>query len=223
MLYKLRKYVKHGRSVVELYAGVGIIGLCLAASRKCRSVKCVEIRKESRLSFERSLTRLPKSLECSISWHCADVSEAPIQWLQGSDVVVVDPPRKGLDASVIDALRTSSLRGQEAVGVSDRVEKRPWVVRAQQASVRTECKTKWDENASWPDTLIYVSCGWESFKQDCCALLFNKAWHLENAHAFNFFPGTDSIEVLAIFKRGPRKKQKKKKPSKKAVSRRKGN
>jgi tRNA/tmRNA/rRNA uracil-C5-methylase (TrmA/RlmC/RlmD family) len=210
LIYKLCKYVKHGSSVVELYAGVGIIGLSLASSRKCRSVKCVEINKESKLPFEKSLARLPKTLDCSISWHCADVSVAPIHWLEGSDIVVVDPPRKGLDASVIDALQIASLRGQEAIEVLNRVEKRPWLVRAQQASVKKESKTNWDETASWPEALIYVSCGWESFKQDCRALLSNKAWHLENAHAFNFFPGTDSIEVLAIFKRGQPKKPKKK-------------
>lgn len=210
LLYKLGKYVNHGSSVVELYAGVGIIGLSLASRRKCRSVKCVEINKESKLPFEKSLARLPKSLDCSISWHCADVSVAPIHWLESSDVVVVDPPRKGLDASVIDALQIASLRGQEAVEVPNRVEKRPWLMRAQKASVKKESKTNWDETASWPEALIYVSCGWESFKQDCRALLSNKAWHLENAHGFNFFPGTDSIEVLAVFKRGLRKKPKKK-------------
>ena len=32
----------------------------------------------------------------------------PLSWLVGSDVIVVDPPRKGLDTSLIDALRTRS-------------------------------------------------------------------------------------------------------------------
>ncbi|KAH9298880.1 hypothetical protein KI387_030562, partial [Taxus chinensis] len=190
MLYKLCKNVKRGSAVVELYAGVGIIGLCLAVNKKCRSVKCIEINKESKLPFEQSLSRLPKSLDSSISWHCADVSKGPIQWLEGSDVVVVDPPRKGLDASIIDALLIASLRGQGAIRMPSRVEKRPWVIQAQQAS-KMESKNTFDEIASWPDTLIYVSCGWASFKQDCRALLSSKAWHLESAHAFNFFPGTD--------------------------------
>ena len=29
-------------------------------------------------------------------------------WLLGSDLVVIDPPRKGLDASLIDALKNIS-------------------------------------------------------------------------------------------------------------------
>ncbi|GLJ47770.1 hypothetical protein SUGI_1008990 [Cryptomeria japonica] len=220
MLYKLCKYVKRGSAVVELYAGVGIIGLCLAANRKCRSVKCIEINKESKLPFEKSLARLPESLDSSISWHCADVSKVPIHWLEGSDVIVVDPPRKGLDNSIIDALQIASLRGQGAIQTPRRVEKRPWILRAQKTT-NTASKTNFDEIASWPDTLIYVSCGWTSFKQDCQALLSNKAWHIKSAHAFNFFPGTDSIEVLAIFKCGERIKLKKKKSAEKRIARRK--
>lgn len=40
----------------------------------CRSVKCIEINKESKLSFEKSIGRLPKSVDSSISWHHADAS-----------------------------------------------------------------------------------------------------------------------------------------------------
>lgn len=36
------------------------------------------------------------------------ILQDPLSWLVGSDVIVVDPPRKGLDASLIDALRTIS-------------------------------------------------------------------------------------------------------------------
>lgn len=37
--------------------------------------------------------------------------QSPINWLQGSDVVVVDPPRKGLDEPVLEALRLAAFRG----------------------------------------------------------------------------------------------------------------
>lgn len=39
-----------------------------------RVVKCVEVNKEAKPVFERSLTRLPPSVNAEISWHCADVS-----------------------------------------------------------------------------------------------------------------------------------------------------
>lgn len=100
-------------------------------------------------------------------------------------------------------------------------EKRPWILRAREASVLIREKTEYEENQSLPQTLIYISCGWESFKevwlscamipsdtsvfssllsaifflkliflQDCMSLVSSKAWHLEKAHGFNFFPGT---------------------------------
>ncbi|GJS22518.1 S-adenosyl-L-methionine-dependent methyltransferases superfamily protein, partial [Tanacetum coccineum] len=65
LLQKLHKYVPLGASVTDLYAGAGVIGL---------SVRCVEINKESKLAFEKTIERLPSSLDSSISWHHADTS-----------------------------------------------------------------------------------------------------------------------------------------------------
>lgn len=101
-------------------------------------------------------------------------------------------------------------------------EKRPWVLRANETSVARKALSSPEENITplVPQTLIYISCGWESFKevcllsclfectltyiklefsmltlkvavwQDCKSLLSSKAWYLEKAHGFNFFPGT---------------------------------
>jgi 16S rRNA G966 N2-methylase RsmD len=170
LLRRLQKAVKIGSSVAELYAGVGLIGLSLATTRKCRTVKCVEVNKEARLSFEQSLSRLPASVNSNISWHCADASVSPINWLEGANVVIVDPPRKGLDPTVIEALRTASLRGlgktkSPSSKTTDKVEKRPWMLRAKQGAVHKESASNWEEEEhTWPDTLIYVSCGWQAFK-----------------------------------------------------------
>ncbi|OIT32422.1 hypothetical protein A4A49_10486, partial [Nicotiana attenuata] len=194
LLRKLQKYVPLGASVVDLYAGAGVIGLSLAFSRKCRSVKCVEVNKESKQSFEKTVERLPTNVESNISWHHADASIEPTSWLLGSDVVVVDPPRKGLDPSLVKELRhisalelrTNSSKRPEKV----RDEKRPWVLRAREAAIQIENTTVHEEDQSLPQTLIYISCGWESFKEDCLSLLASKEWHLHKAHGFNFFPGT---------------------------------
>ena len=43
-----------------------------------RSVKCIEINKESKLSFEKTADRLPKIVDSSISWHHADASKVGI-------------------------------------------------------------------------------------------------------------------------------------------------
>lgn len=227
LLQKLHKYVPHGASVADLYAGAGAIGLSLAATRKCRSVKCIEVNKESKLSFERTLGRLPSHVDGSISWHCADTSEKPLSWLVGSDVVVVDPPRKGLDSSLIGALQyISSHKVKSSVPSSNSKEveeKRPWILREKErekdGSVKFGKEPSLDDASSLPKTLIYISCGWESFKEDCKSLLRSKAWRLEKAHGFNFVPGTQSIEVLAVFQRNIKikKKGKKKKTKKKKM------
>ncbi|OVA09505.1 RNA methyltransferase [Macleaya cordata] len=220
LLQKLHKYVPYGASVTDLYAGAGAIGLSVAVARKCRSVKCIEINKESKLSFEKTVSRLPKHVDSNISWHHADTSIEPFSWLEGSDVVVVDPPRKGLDPSLIDVLRNLAsyarkAKASESAVLKVKEEKRPWILREREASIQIESKTTWEKSQSLPETLIYISCGWESFKEDCRSLLSSKRWHLEKAHGFNFFPGTESIEVLAVFKRASGGSVKKKKTGKK--------
>uniref|UniRef100_A0A7N0UPM0 Methyltransferase small domain-containing protein n=1 Tax=Kalanchoe fedtschenkoi TaxID=63787 RepID=A0A7N0UPM0_KALFE len=217
LLRKLQKYVPYRASVADLYAGAGAIGLSLAVARRCRSVKCIEINKESKLSFEKTVARLASSVDCCISWHHADTSTEPLSWLVGAEVVIVDPPRKGLDQSLIYALQNISsleLKTKSLKSLISKEEKRPWVTRrAREAAVTVESTSTWEETETLPETLIYISCGWQSFKEDCKSLLSSKAWHLHKAHGFNFFPGTQSIEVLAVFKRGPGLGQKKRKKS----------
>ncbi|KAB1211760.1 putative RNA methyltransferase pc1998 [Morella rubra] len=216
LLRKLQKYVPFGASVADLYAGAGVIGLSLAATRKCRSVKCIEINKESMLSFEKTVDRLPNAVDCSITWHHADTSKEPLSWMVGCDVVIVDPPRKGLDMSLIEALQNISAAEHKAKSSVEspqsklKDEKRPWILRAREASVQIGSKTTLENSGALPEILIYISCGWESFKEDCKSLLSSKAWHLDKAHGYNFFPGTQSIEVLAVFKRGQGEVKKKK-------------
>jgi len=106
-------------------------------------VKCVEINKQSKMSFETSASRLPANLGCTITWHNTDASvvsnqfcictvvisyifwltgicnsvswhQEPVHWLEGSSVVIVDPPRKGLHPSVISALQKVALSERKA-------------------------------------------------------------------------------------------------------------
>ncbi|KAG8081685.1 hypothetical protein GUJ93_ZPchr0019g2670 [Zizania palustris] len=196
LLHKLNKYVPRGSTVVDLYSGAGVIGLSIAASRKCRSVKCVEINKMSKMSFEKSASRLPSNLGCTITWHNTDASIEPVHWLEGSSVVIVDPPRKGLHPSVISALQKVALSERKAYKATSSLtkvkdEKRPWILRAREATVHVDSTPLEESSETWPETLIYISCGWDSFKKDCKILMSGKAWQLQNAHAFNFFPGTD--------------------------------
>ncbi|EXC31331.1 hypothetical protein L484_017611 [Morus notabilis] len=136
-----------------------------------KSVRCVEINKESKLSFVKTVDRLPSSIDSSISWHHADTSKEPLSWVRGSDVVVVDPPRKGLDPSLLEALcNISSIKHKaessfESPSSKVKDEKRPWILRAREASVQIGNKTTSEDSESLPQTLIYISCGWETFKE----------------------------------------------------------
>jgi hypothetical protein len=39
------------------------------------------------------------------------------------------------------------------------------MLRAKQGAVHKESASNWEEEEhTWPDTLIYVSCGWQAFK-----------------------------------------------------------
>ncbi|KZV57689.1 hypothetical protein F511_03149 [Dorcoceras hygrometricum] len=168
LLHRLQKYVRIGASVVDLYAGAGVIGLSLAATRKCRSVKCVEVNKESKQSYEKTASRLPTTMDCSISWHHADASKEPLSWLLGSDVVIVDPPRKGLDSSLVSSLQSlpfMKLKNNTSESRKVKNEKRPWVLRERETSGQSLGKTMEAEGQSLPETLIYISCGWDSFKE----------------------------------------------------------
>jgi 23S rRNA (uracil1939-C5)-methyltransferase len=48
--------------------------------------------------------------------------------------------------------------------------------------------------------LVYVSCGFDSFKRDCKALC-TLGWRLKEAKGYLFFPGTNHVEVLAYYER----------------------
>lgn len=100
------------------------------------------------------------------------------------DVLVVDPPRKGLDAAVLAALT-----------------QRPSVHHAGEAGTAVQQRQQ-QQQLSRPRRLLYVSCGFRALMRDADALLA-AGWRLAAARAFVFFPGTDSLETLAVFERGP--------------------
>lgn len=50
------------------------------------------------------------------------------------------------------------------------------------------------------ERVIYVSCGFKAFQNDS-KVLCSGQWKLAAAHAFILFPGSDHIEILAVFDR----------------------
>ena len=104
----------------------------------------------------------------------------------GAQVMIVDPPRKGLEDDVLDELCKPFNPDQ------------PYV---DSASLLTMA----DEKVNWANdiqTLIYVSCGFDALARDCERLLSSQGdWVLERATGYILFPGSDHVETLCIFKR----------------------
>jgi hypothetical protein len=148
-----------------------------------------------------------------------------------ADVVVVDPPRKGLDARTLAALAghdgahdgegvsdepnevpnkppdlsTDPRRGKQGAAGSGRKKRNKRNRRAKKKrSGVVDASSSLPKTPPPPDrlrTLIYVSCGFASFERDCDALVRSGQWALRHAEGFNFFPGSDALETLAVFER----------------------
>lgn len=153
MLMDIKARLPEKKRVVEYYAGVGVIGLSVAD--KAATVICSEINPYAEAAFEKS--RSFHALK-NISFYTGSVVDHT-HFLQESDVVIVDPPRKGLDRVLVDALLEND-----------------------------NCKE-----------LMYISCGWTSFKKDCERL--KDRWKMDRAKGYLFFPGTDHLEVFVTFKK----------------------
>lgn len=158
LLEELKKNVPQGAKIVEFYAGGGTIGLTMAEQAK--TIVFNEITPVAKECFEETKKRLPKEIKEKIQFVSGPVEQHLSLINQGIDLVIVDPPRKGLDEKLLERL----------------------------------C------GGSSVNRLIYVSCGWKSFKRDCQRLI-KADWRLTKATSFLFFPGTDHIEILAIFER----------------------
>lgn len=104
----------------------------------------------------------------------------------GANVLIVDPPRKGLEDAVLDELCKPFTPNQ------------PYVDSASLLSIPDD-KIHWTNDVR---TLIYVSCGFEALARDAERLLTSRAgWKIQSATGYILFPGSDHVETLAIFER----------------------
>ena len=104
----------------------------------------------------------------------------------GADVIIVDPPRKGLEPDVLEQLCKPRSKDQDYV---------------EDISMLTTP----DYLANWANDarlLIYVSCGFDALARDTEGLLTSNAgWKLESATGYVLFPGSDHVETLCCFRR----------------------
>lgn len=93
-------------TVLDLYCGTGTITLCLA--KNAREVIGVEVIDSA---IENAVANAERNGIENARFFCADAGEAATRLAaEGTkpDVIVVDPPRKGLSAEVIEAIREMS-------------------------------------------------------------------------------------------------------------------
>ena len=103
----VRASVPRGATVAEFYGGVGAIGLSLLAD--LGGLRVNEVGPASLRGLELGIAALPPELAARV-----DVAPGPagaaVAIAAGADVVVADPPRKGLDAALLAHLRDAPPR-----------------------------------------------------------------------------------------------------------------
>jgi tRNA/tmRNA/rRNA uracil-C5-methylase (TrmA/RlmC/RlmD family) len=98
LLNDLKSSLIAKEKIVEYYAGVGVIGFSLA--RKAEKIECCEINPWAQISFEKARQHQGFSHISLVSGSSSSHTEL----LNHANVVIVDPPRKGLDRSLLSAL-----------------------------------------------------------------------------------------------------------------------
>lgn len=115
ILEDIQQHVLPKTALLELYAGVGMMGWIL--SSKCSPITCVENNPYCKASFEETQKKYPNP---SIHFLEADARTAPLAF-DSYETLIVDPPRKGIDALLMEKiLKTQSL--QQLIYVSCNVE-----------------------------------------------------------------------------------------------------
>jgi tRNA/tmRNA/rRNA uracil-C5-methylase (TrmA/RlmC/RlmD family) len=101
LVEQLHRLVPARARVLELYAGVGAIGLGLAA--RSEALVLNEIGEHSLAGLEQGIANLEPELRRRVRLAPGSAA-AHAELIADADVVIADPPRKGLDPEVLDAL-----------------------------------------------------------------------------------------------------------------------
>ena len=169
----LKEIKKHTNTneVLDLYAGVGTIGLSVARDKKLTLVECdkfafgelcanIAIEDISRPTGS-ELARSPVTTGATKRVRKGDIvtelakSEEALNYIAPDQTVILDPPRAGCDKKLVDKLLEVT-----------------------------------------PQKIIYLSCNPATQARDVKLLL--EKYKIENVKTFNFFPRTPHIENLVI-------------------------
>ena len=97
----VRAQVPEGARVAEFYAGVGALGLSLLP--QVREIRMNEVSPHSLLGLELGLAGLDAEDRAKVTVVTGPASEA-IRAMSDADVVIADPPRRGLDRELLEQL-----------------------------------------------------------------------------------------------------------------------
>jgi tRNA/tmRNA/rRNA uracil-C5-methylase (TrmA/RlmC/RlmD family) len=105
----------------------------------------------------------------------------------GANVLIVDPPRKGLDEVVLQQL-CQKINGKQLY-----VEKPTLIAHLPRHTIN------WTNDVR---TLIYVSCGFDALARDLDGLLTSNAgWKIDSATGYVLFPGSNHVETVVVLRR----------------------
>lgn len=110
LLYtKAAELVKSGehKNIVDLYCGAGTIGLCIAKQTGNCSLVGIEIVEEA---IENARLNAQLNGIENARFICSDSGEADEDILRKTDVVILDPPRKGVSPSLIEKISDCKVR-----------------------------------------------------------------------------------------------------------------
>lgn len=171
-LMEIQKYVKTEK-VLDLYAGVGTIGLSVARDKELVLVECnkfafSELERNIRNGNDAFLSSrgpllssrdssLPSNYEGSPKAILSNSEEA-LEYIQPEQTVIVDPPRAGCDEKLIERL-----------------------------------------NEVKPERIVYLSCNPATQARDVKKL--SEQYKIVAMKAFNFFPRTPHVETICLMSR----------------------
>lgn len=96
-LRDMRQWIEDGKAVVDLYSGVGTIGLTIGGN----NVTMVEINEHAVREMQRNITAMEREKTAKA---ILAPSEAALEHITSDAVVILDPPRAGLHSDVTDKL-----------------------------------------------------------------------------------------------------------------------
>lgn len=174
-LKEIKKHI-HTDQVLDLYAGVGTIGLSVARDKSLTLVEVdkyafKEMARNCELGFSEGIRSYDED-ECAdpVTTGVGDAprrktpiailakSEEVLDYIKSDQTVILDPPRSGCDQKLIQKLQEIS-----------------------------------------PTTIIYLSCNPATQARDIKPLL--EKYHISTIKTFNFFPRTPHIENLVILEK----------------------